>query len=99
LPTFNIRITQAQFNSSNTLSPEQLVRMERKVKEVLAVMVVSDRYQRMAFDISFEIVQFNAVNPAPFLLAPMLTLLSYTAMLKCLEVTSAFSCTAAFLRN
>jgi hypothetical protein len=53
----------------------------------------------MAFDVNMEIVQFNANNPALFLLAPLLTLLSYTAILKCLELTSAFSCSAAFLRK
>jgi hypothetical protein len=98
-PSFNIRITQAQFNSTAPLAAEQLVRLERKLQEVLAVMVVAGRYTRMTFDLSLEIVQFNPHNPPLFLLAPLLTLLSYSAMLKGLEITSAFTCSAAFLRS
>lgn len=73
--------------------------MERKLHEVLEVMIVSGKYQRMTFDVSMEIVQFNTNNPLLFLLAPLLTLLSYSAILKGLEVTSAFSCSAAYLRK
>lgn len=98
-PHFNIQITQAQFNSKSVLSSEQLVRLERKVQEVLVAMVVSGKYQRMVFDINVEIIQFNPHNPSVFLLAPVLNLISYTAMLKCLEISSAFSCSAAFLRD
>ncbi len=99
LPTFNIRICQAQLGSGGGLTAEQLVRLERKVEEVVAAMVVPGKYQRMSFEVSLEVVQLNTANPAAFLLAPLLTLLSYTALLKCLEVTSAFTCSAASLRN
>lgn len=99
LPTFNIRISQAQQGSGGALTPEQLVRLERKLEEVLAAMVVAGKYQRMAFEVTLEVVQLNPHNPPSFLLAPLLTLLSYTALLKCLEVTSAFTCSAAALRN
>ena len=94
-PHFNIQITQAQFNSRSVLSGEQLVRLERKVQEVLVAMVVGGKYQRMVFDVNVEIAQFNPHNPSVFLLAPVLNLISYTAMLKCLEISSAFSCSAA----
>jgi hypothetical protein len=62
-------------------------------------MVIPGKYQRMIFDITIEIIQFNAHNPSVFILSPILNLLSYTSMLKCLEVSSAFSCSAASLRN
>lgn len=69
------------------------------MREVLVAMVVSGKYQRMVFDINVEIIQFNPHNPSVFMLAPIINLISYTAMLKCLEVSSAFSCSAAFLRE
>jgi hypothetical protein len=73
--------------------------LEKKLQEVLVTMVIAGKYQRMIFDINIEIIQFNPFNPSVFLLSPLLNLLSYTCMLKCLEISSAFSCSAAFLRD
>lgn len=60
-------------------------------------MLVSDKYLRMVFDINIEIIQSNPFNPLLYILSPLINLLSYTAMLKCLEIKSVFSCSAASL--
>ena len=59
--------------------------------------MLKDKYQRMLFDISFEIIENHSNNPASFLLAPLINLLSYTCSLRCLEITANFACSALIL--
>lgn len=62
-------------------------------------MIVPEKYHRMAFDFGFEIVQADPHNPPTFLLAPLVNLMAYTCILKCLEIKSTFSCSAALYRE
>ena len=61
--------------------------------------MLKDKYQRMLFDISFEIIENNGNNTASFLLAPLINLLSYTCTLRCLEITTSFACSALILSD
>lgn len=99
-PHFNIAITNSSHpTASPPYSPEELNKFQRKLQEVLKVMVVPGRYERMVFDFNFEVIDSNEYNPRPFLLSPLLNLLNYTCVLKCLEITSIFTCSAAILRD
>ena len=60
-------------------------------------MVVRDKYQRMTFDVTFEVIQ--SLPHAFSLLPPLLNLLSYTCGVKCLEVRSLWAGNAAFLEG
>jgi hypothetical protein len=53
----------------------------------------------MIFDVSFEIIESHPYNPASFILAPLVNLLSYTCSLKSLEIIANFACCAVLLRK
>jgi hypothetical protein len=82
-PLFNIAITNNSNAERSRLSQEQLVRLGKKLQEVLDSVMLEGKYQRMVFDISFEIVESHPHNPPSFLLAPLVNLLSYTCALRC----------------
>lgn len=53
----------------------------------------------MIFDINIEIIQINSWNPSYFVLGPIINLVSYSCMIKSLEIESVFSCSVGILRN
>jgi len=53
----------------------------------------------MVFDVNFEIIQSDTKSPKKFIVAPLVNLLSYTCMVKCLEIHSAFACSAGIFRK
>ena len=73
--------------------------MSKKLQEMMLNVMLPGKYQRMTFDISFEVIQNNSNNPSSFLLAPLANLLSYTSTLRCLQMTSSFACCALILRD
>ena len=62
-----------------------------KIRETLNIVIVKDKYQRMKFDISFDIIETSSTNQLA-LYAPLINLLCYTVVLNGIEIKSLFTC-------
>lgn len=98
-PLFHVSISSSSSVVQGKLTPEHLIRLAKKMQQVLENVMLAGKYQRMVFDINVEIIESHPFNPPSFLLAPLINLLSYTCALRCLQTISSFACSAVILRG
>lgn len=87
-PIFNCSISGVK------LTDQVVGNMSRKLKEILRLVIVNEKYLRMNFDLAFQVVEASSHSD---LFCALVNLLSFALMLAGVEIRSVFSCACAWL--
>lgn len=89
-PIFNCNII------GSGLTEQQVCYLTKKIREVVGLSVVREKYMRMNFDVNFHIVEIKNQEE---LFPALINLLAFSLILAGVELKSVFSCCQCWLVN